>query len=118
MTIEDKNILWLDLFEFLTYGKKIKLLNSINKSENLREKFLNNKEIKDTLSNEEFNKMALCLSDEYLNRHLREYEKDNVQLITFNNQNYPLKHECDVSRFSCFTEYPSITSIISICSLY
>ena len=40
MTNEDKNILWLDLFDFLTYGKKIKLLETIGKSGNLRENFL------------------------------------------------------------------------------
>lgn len=89
MTNQDKNILWLDLFDFLTYGKKIKLLETIEKSENIREKFLHIKEIKEILTNEEFNKMAICLSEEYLNRHLRDYEKENVQLITFNNPNYP-----------------------------
>ena len=89
MTNDDKNILWLDLFEFLTYGKKIKLLNSINKNENLREQFLKVQAVKEILTNEEYNKMALCLTDEYLNRNLRDYEKDNIQLITFNNPNYP-----------------------------
>ena len=89
MTNEDKNILWLDLFDFLSYGKKIKLLESIKKTENLREKFLQTQAIKEVLTNEEFNKMALCLSDEYLNRYLREYEQKNVQLITYNNPNYP-----------------------------
>lgn len=89
MTNEDKNILWLDLFDFLAYGKKIKLLNSINKNENLREKFLHTQEIKEILTNEEYNKMAICLSDEYLNRHLRDYENENVELITFNHSNYP-----------------------------
>ena len=33
MTNQDKNILWLDLFDFLTYGKKIKLLETIEKTE-------------------------------------------------------------------------------------
>lgn len=89
MTNEDKNILWLDLFDFLAYGKKIKLLESIKRQDNLREHFLKVQSIKTILTNEEFNKMALCLSDEYLNRHLREYEQDGVQLITFNNPNYP-----------------------------
>lgn len=89
MTNQDKNILWLDLFDFLAYGKKIKLLETINKTDNLREKFLSSIEIKEILTNEEYNKMALCLSDEYLNRHLREYEKDGVELVTFNNPNYP-----------------------------
>lgn len=89
MTIDDKNILWLDLFDFLSYGKKVKLLQAINKSEDLREKFLSNQEIKNILTSEEFNKMALNLTDERLNIHLRNYEKENVQTITFNNPNYP-----------------------------
>ena len=89
MTIDDKNILWLDLFDYLTYSKKFKLLEAINKGENLREKFLTTFEIKNILTSEEFNRMALCLSDEYLNRNIASYEKDGVQLITFNNANYP-----------------------------
>ena len=89
MTNEDKNILWLDLFDFLAYGKKIKILNCFKKGENIREKFLISKQIKEILTNEEYNKMALCLNEEYLNRHLRDYEKDNIRLITFNNPNYP-----------------------------
>ncbi len=89
MTNYEKNILWLDLFDFLTYAKKIKLLNSVKKQENLREKFLSNTQVKETLTSEEFNKMALCLRDEYLNRFLIKYQKDNIQTITFNNENYP-----------------------------
>ena len=89
MTNEEKNILWLDLFDFLAYGKKIKLLNSLKKNECLRKNFLTSREIKEILTSQEFNKMALCLSDEFLNRHIKEYEQDNVQIITFNNPNYP-----------------------------
>jgi len=89
MTNDDKNILWLDLFDFLAYGKKIKLLSSIQKGEDLRANFLNSSDVKQILTNEEFNKMALCLSAEYLNRHIRDYERDKIQLITFNNSNYP-----------------------------
>ena len=89
MTNEDKNILWLDLFDFLTYGKKVKLLSTVQKSESIREHFLQSKEIKEILTNEEYNKMALCLSEEYLNRHLINYANENIQLITFNNPNYP-----------------------------
>ena len=44
MNINDLNILWLDLFEALTYTKKLKLLN-ISKDENIREMFLTNSEI-------------------------------------------------------------------------
>lgn len=89
MTNYEKNILWLDLFDFLSYGKKIKLLESVKKEENLREQFLTNSYIKDILTNEEFNKMALCLSDSYLNRFITDYLNKGLQLITFNHPNYP-----------------------------
>ncbi len=91
MVNDDKNILWLDLFDFLAYGKKIKLLQTINKGECLRKNFLNISQIKEILTNQEYNKMALCLSDEYLNRHLKSYQDNNIELITFNNPNYPYR---------------------------
>lgn len=89
MTIDDKNILWLDVFDFLSYGKKVKLLQAINKGENLREAFFKNQQIKEILTSEEFNILALSLSDEFLNRRITSYEKDNIQIVTFNDQNYP-----------------------------
>ena len=89
MKNEDLNIIWLDLFENLSYSKKIKLLSLVEKGESLREKFLKNPEIAQTLSKQEFAKMALCLSDEFLMRHIRSYQEDNIEIITFNNEKYP-----------------------------
>lgn len=89
MTIQDKNILWLDLFEFLTYQKKIKLLESIEKGIDIRQCFLSNAKIKEIVSNEEFNKMALCLHEEFLSIRLKKYEEDNIACVTFYNENYP-----------------------------
>lgn len=88
MNINDLNILWLDLFEALTYTKKLKLLN-ISKDKNIREIFLNNLEIKEVLTQEEFNKMSLCLHDEFLNRFLTQYKQDNIECITYNDSRYP-----------------------------
>ena len=89
MKNEDLNILWLDLFENLSYSKKIKLLSLVEKGECLRKKFLKNPEIQNSLSKQEFAKMALCLSDEFLMRHIRSYQDDNIELITFNDEKYP-----------------------------
>jgi len=91
MKIEDKNILWLDLFDFLSYGKKVKLLSTIKKTDDLRKNFLNNDKAKSILTSEEFNKMALCLNDSYLNNYLVDYEKDGIELVTFNHTNYPYR---------------------------
>ena len=79
MTNYEKNILWLDVFEFLTYGKKIKLLTLIDKNDNLRQKFLQEKEIKNILTNEEYNKIisgynsAPCIKEEYLAEYFALY---------------------------------------------
>lgn len=89
MTVQDKNILWLDLFEFLTYSKKIKLLEIIDNGVDIRQCFLSNAKIKEILSQEEFNKMALCLHDEFLSIRLKRYEEDGVICVTFYNENYP-----------------------------
>ena len=89
MTIDDKNILWLDLFEFLTYQKKIKLLETIEKGIDIRQCFLSNAKIKGILTKEEFNKMALCLHEEYLSIRLKNYEDKNIVCVTFYNENYP-----------------------------
>ena len=89
MTNEDKNIIWLDLFENLAYGKKVKLLSAIKKGDCLRANFLKSQTVKEILTNEEYNKMALCLSDTFFNRYIADYEKDNIEIITFNNPNYP-----------------------------
>ena len=89
MTVEDKNILWLDLFEFLTYSKKYKLLEIVGKGIDIRQCFLSNANIRQILTNEEFNKMALCLHEEYLAIRLKKYSEDNIKCITFHNENYP-----------------------------
>lgn len=89
MTIDCKNILWLDLFEFLTYNKKFKLLEIAGRGNDIRKIFLTSNEIKQILSTIEFNKMALCLEEQFLQKHLNDYEKDNIKTITFYNEEYP-----------------------------
>lgn len=89
MTIDNQNILWLDLFEFLTYNKKFKLLEIAGKGKCLRKIFLTEPKIKEVISNEEWNKMSLCLSDQFLFVKLKEYENENVQVVTYYDELYP-----------------------------
>lgn len=89
MTIDEKNIIWLDLFEFLTYTKKNKLLEIFGYGVDIRKEFLKNSNIKEILTNEEINKMALCLQDEFLNLKLKKYNEDNIQCITYFSEDYP-----------------------------
>ena len=89
MTNYKLNILWLDLFEFLTYSKKVKLISLIDKNKDIRQEIMSNPQIKEILTNEEFSKMALCLHDEYLNIRLKKYEQSNIKTITINDKEYP-----------------------------
>ncbi len=89
MTIDEKNIIWLDLFENLSLQKKFQLLNTISKGKDLRKDFLKNDKIREILSNEEFNKMALCLEDKFLDLKLNEYESQGIKCITYFSENYP-----------------------------
>lgn len=89
MTIDDKNVLWLDLFESLAYNKKLKLLELNGKGRDIRQNFLSNSYFKEVLSNDEFNKMALCLHESYLEKALLEYQNKNVQTVTFYDEKYP-----------------------------
>ena len=89
MTIDDKNILWLDLFEFLSYNKKIRILESVNRGQDIRQTFLTNIKIREILTTEEFNKMALCLNDQYLQIRLDQYDKENISTITYYDSRYP-----------------------------
>lgn len=89
MTVDEKNIIWLDLFEFLSYSKKNKLIEAVGIGNDLRKEFLKNNKINEILSNEEINKMAICLHDEFLNLKLQKYAEDGVQCVTYFSPDYP-----------------------------
>ena len=89
MTIEEKNIIWLDIFEFLTYSKKDKILKLFNKDTDIRKEFLKTPQLKEILTEQEFRKMAVCLEDRFFERIVAEYENDGVKCITFYSEKYP-----------------------------
>ena len=89
MTIDDKNIIWLDLFEFLSYQKKDKILKCFEKGQDIRKLFTSTPKIREILTNEEYFKMSVKLTDEFLALKISNYEKDNIHCITIYNENYP-----------------------------
>lgn len=89
MNIEDKNIIWLDLFAFLTYQKRVKLLQIFPKDKDIRKLFLKEPKIKDILNEQEIAKMTALLSDDVLDRILQNYKLENIETITLNDERYP-----------------------------
>lgn len=89
MTIEDKNIIWLDLFYFLGYQKKVKILSLFNSNQDIRKFFMQKPELKEILTAEEFAKMSSMLEEHILENKLQKYVNDGIQMITLHNPNYP-----------------------------
>lgn len=89
MTIDDRNIIWLDLFSFLTYQKKKKILNLFEKGKDIKSSFLSNKHIREILTDTEINKMSNMLDNHILDRYIDQFNRDNIIMITINDPRYP-----------------------------
>ncbi len=89
MTIDDRNIIWLDLFTFLTYQKRVKLLETFKKGEDIKQAFLHNQKIRKILTEEEISKMKCKLDDAWLDAQIARFEKDNIKFVTRNSEFYP-----------------------------
>lgn len=89
MTIDERNIIWLDLFPNLPYSKKKKLLEITPKGQDIKQKFLSNLAYKEILSENEFKKMSVVLDNKFLDDKIAEFERNNIKMITIYNPEYP-----------------------------
>ncbi len=89
MEVYDKNIVWLDMFPFLSYAKKVKLLSIFAVDKYICDNFTNNARVKDILTEEEILKMSAFLGEDKFDAYISAMEKQNIQLITIHNNNYP-----------------------------
>lgn len=88
MSIEEKNILWLDLFDFLGYQEKVKILSIFGANTDIRKCF-KNKQIIDIVTEAKYIKMCELLDDDFLNCEIAKYKKSNIIAITIADERYP-----------------------------
>ena len=88
MTIDEINIIWLDLFNFVGYNKKAKLLE-IFKGKDIRHELNSSAVAREILNQSEINKMMLATSDEFLKHKLEKYRADGIEIITIYDNRYP-----------------------------
>lgn len=87
-TLEEKSLIWLDSFDFLSYQKKIKIIEIFDK-ENIRELWDSKIEQLSTfLSKAEIEKVKNADEDR-LEKVLDWYNNKNIQVITLHSSNYP-----------------------------
>jgi len=89
MFVEDKNIIWLDLFPFLTYQKRVKLLNIFPKDKDIRKLFLSEPKVKEIVTEQEFIKMSNLLEEDKLDRIIERNLNEAIEMVTINDDRYP-----------------------------
>ncbi len=88
MTIREKNILWLNLFDNLTYKKKVDILALFGNAE-IREHFHSHPELKDLVSEIDYSRMSLSLDDYIMDKELDTYNKMGVKILFPTDNDYP-----------------------------
>lgn len=89
MEVYDKNILWLDMFPFLNYAKKIKLLSIFAVDKYICNNFLHNPKVQEILSEQEISKMSAFFGEDKFDAYINGILRQGIQLITIHNPNYP-----------------------------
>lgn len=83
-------LIWLDIFDFLTYHKQVEILKAFNSPAEIFSGFKHSYEkIKHLISREEFNNMCNCLDEQFLTRHIVGMETDKIKLVTQFSIDYP-----------------------------
>lgn len=86
----EKALIWIDIFDFLTYHKQVEILKIFNEPSNVFLHFKNSYDkLKSIISAEEFQKMCYCLDDQFLTRHIVNLESDRIKILTIQSKNYP-----------------------------
>ena len=101
-TQNEKAIIWLDLFDFLTYKKQVSILDCFDKPSDMFLQFSDKAElITKIVSKEQFAKMKYALDDQFLQKHIVDLESHNITVLTYCSEDYP-------KQFLNFEEKPLI----------
>lgn len=88
-TLDEKVIIWLDVFDSLTIKKKYEILNAFESPKKLYDEFKNSfNKLQPILTKEEFNKMNYALNDQFIESQIASYNKLGVTLVTINSASY------------------------------
>lgn len=90
MTIDDRNIIWLDLFPFLTYQKKVKILEMFERGMDIKTSFSSKEQIHNLMTDIEYQKMLSMCDNAKLDNIIERYISDNIHMITIYDERYPL----------------------------
>ncbi|MBO7508329.1 MAG: DNA-processing protein DprA [Clostridia bacterium] len=91
-TKNEKAIIWLDTFDFLSNKKKEDILSIFDEPQDIFECFKNDySKFQELLTIEQFDKMCKELNEVYLENHIVNLSSKGVFVITFCSENYPVQ---------------------------
>ncbi len=91
MTIENKIIIWLNKFEFLTYNKQVNIFEKLNSDGFFQDFLYSYNKIEDIISYKDFALMQADIKNEKVDDYINSILKNNIKIITILDNNYPEK---------------------------
>ena len=89
-TKNEKAIIWIDMFDFLTTKKKQEILDLFTEPKDIFEDFKGAfSMLQNIISKEQFDKMCYALDEQYLNNHIVSLDSQNIKIVTFLSDDYP-----------------------------
>ena len=87
---QEKAIIWLDLFDFLTIKKKEEILSIFDDPSDVFKYFDKSYEkLKGIVTAEQFNKMVYALDEQFLNNEIVSLESKGIKVLTYLSPDYP-----------------------------
>lgn len=88
--IEEKIIIWLDMFESLSLKKKNEILEEYTDLALLWKNFEKDKDkLEKLVGKETYTKMLFSWDDNFLNNYIRNFDSSSVKLVTIKSKEYP-----------------------------
>ena len=89
-TKNEKAIIYIDMFDFLTTKKQEEILAVFNEPQDIFSQFESSfNRISNLITKEQFDKMCYSLNEQFLNSYILGLESSGVKVITFKSKDYP-----------------------------
>ena len=97
--LNEKVVIWLNLFDFLTIDKKHAILSCYDEPKDMFGSFLSDYEMfSRILTKEQFNQMASLLDEKIIDSEILNLDKDGIIVLTYLSKHYPTEF-CNYSHY-------------------
>ena len=89
-TKNERAVIWIDLFDFLTTKKQEEILALFDEPQDIFTQFAQSFNlVKNYVTKEQYDKMCYALDEQYIDAHILSLESQNITVVTYVSDNYP-----------------------------